>query len=880
MNKNIVLAVARRDLKSWFGNPAGYVFILLFVSVSCIALMWTGTFFTNNLANLDAWNGSFPAIAVFFVAASTMGMWTSERANGTQELLFTLPGRDFDLQLGKFLAGVGVYTISLAFTLPLPLALSFLGSPDWGQLFANYVGFWLFGVMLVSVSMIGSQLTQNATVAFIVSAILCLVVVFLGWVMGWLGYPGWNTNGPLGQFGEFARGMLPFSGLLLFVGLTITFFYLGLALLARRHWRDGTQGLHTTVRFVGGAVAALSLTIIATHVLPRLDATVEGIHSLGDESKKLLAGLDANKPVFVTAYVSEDVPEQFVQQRRLLLNLLDQFDRIGGGAVEKRIVLPKPYSPEARDAEKNFGIRPQLVTSQTPGGGLTESQLFLGFVVQCGTEEVVTPFLEPAVPLEYELTRSIRVVANAGRKKVGLLKTDVELGGGFDFQNFRQKQRWQIADELQQQYKIENVDADKDYPEGLDCLVVPQASSLVQEQMDRLKAWIEAGNPTLLLEDPAPLDAWGTAADDQKGGARNMMMGGGGGPQKGAFDGLLSALAITVPKGEVVWDSSSRSFPGGRLPEEFVFVSGPGVAEDSPISKGLQNVVMLMAGHVQAQKRDGFTVTPLLKSVDPSLSRAPNGIVPKLELFQFDPFGGGPAINPYRQRERRNDEFVLAARIEGKPAEGKSKGVNAIYVADLDLIGNQFFQIRRQMADPNLRFDNVTFVLNCIDSLVGDESLIELRKRRPKLRKLDAVEMAQRDFEEKWTEQKGAAEAAAKKELDEAQKRLDDAVAKIRDDGNLDEQAKEVMIVQKQQQENRRFELAKAKIEDEKKMKIEEAAHEREEARDRIRNGYRGITLVLAALPGLLLGFVTLIRRSSRAAAIVPQNRKVAGGAK
>jgi hypothetical protein len=49
--------------------------------------------------------------------------------------------------------------------------------------FANYVGFWLFGVMLVAVSMIGSQLTGNATIAFILSIIACALVVYLGTVL-------------------------------------------------------------------------------------------------------------------------------------------------------------------------------------------------------------------------------------------------------------------------------------------------------------------------------------------------------------------------------------------------------------------------------------------------------------------------------------------------------------------------------------------------------------------------------------------------------------------------------------------------------------------------------------------------------------------------
>lgn len=873
MNKNVVLAVARRDLRSWFGNPANYVFITLFVGFACAFTMWPAAFFTNNLANLDTLNAAFPVIAALFIAAATMGMWTSERANGTQELLFTLPATDFELQFGKFLAYAAIYTVSLAFTLVLPVALTFLGNPDWGQLFANYVGYWLLGVTLVAISTIGSQLTNSATLSFLVSIVLCAAFLILP---PYVGLESWNVHGPIGQFRIFAGGELPFSGLLLFLGMTVAFFYLGLCLLARRHWRARTDGAHGIVRSAGLAVSAFALTIIGVHALPRPDATFEGIHSLGAESKKLLAGLDPERPVYVTAYVSEEVPEQYVQQKSLLLNLVSQFDRLGGNAVETSVKLPEPYSPEAREAEANYGIRAQTVAMEIPGGGIAEKQIFLGFVVMSGTEEVVTPFVEPAVPLEYELMRSIRTVANAGRKKVGILKTDVEFMGGMDFQTFRQKQRWQIADELQQQYTMENVDPEKPYPEGIACLVVPQPSSLPQEQMDRLRDWMVAGHPTLLLEDPAPLDAWGTAADDQKGGMQARMMGGGG-PEKGNFSGLLSAIGLQAKVGEVVWDLSYRKFPGGRLREEFVFVRDSGFTAESPITKGLQNIVLLMGGNVASANKEGFTVTPLLRSREPQVSKEPNGIVRKSDLFQMDFFGMGPQINPYARRERRNADLNIAVRVTGKPAESKDKGANVIYVADLDLIGNQFFQIRRQMADPNLRFDNVTFVLNCIDTLVGDESLIELRKRRPILRKLERVEEAQRDFEDKWTAEKDAAEAAASEALSAAQGRLDEAVRKIREDASLDEQAKEVRIVEVQQVENRKLEAEKAKIDETKKRRLEEATHDRDAARRGIHTTYRVATLLLGIIPGLLLGVVTFVRRSSRAAAIVPASRHVAG---
>ncbi|MBL8738655.1 MAG: Gldg family protein [Planctomycetes bacterium] len=877
MNKNIVLAVAKRDLRSWFSSPANYVFVVLFAAASCAFLVLSPAFFLNNLANLDTLNAAFPVVAGVFVSLATMGMWSSERSHGTQELLFTLPATDFELQLGKFLAYVSIYTASLAFTLVLPLVLTWLGNPDVGQLFANYVGFWLLGVMLVAVTTIGSQLTNSATIACLISLLLCAVVLGLSYLLEFFGAAQAMVFSPIGQFREFAAGKLPVSGLLLFGGMTVTFFQLGLALLSRRHWR-GAEGVHGTVRFAGLGVASLALTVIGVHVLPRFDATVEGIHTLTRESRKLIEGLPADKTVFLTAYVSEEVPEMFVQQKKLLLNLVDQFDSMAGGRIEKSLVFPEPFSPEARAAESNYGIRAQTVPVELPGGGYGKQQVFLGFVVQCGTEEVVTPFVEPALPLEYELMRSIRTVASASRRKVGILKTDVEFMGGIDFQTFRQKPRWQIADELQQQYQIESVDADRDYPEGLSCLVVPQPSSLVQEQMDRLQAWMLAGNPTLLLEDPAPFDpaAQGTAADEPKGGAQAQMMGGGG-PQKGNFAGLFGAIGLQPYPGELVFDLSYNQFPGGQLLPEFVFVRDQGFAADSPITSGLQNIVLMMGGHLTASAKPDVTFTPLLRS--PRIPGAVefNGVTRKSSMFQQTMFGS--RMNPNPRREWRDKDLTIAARVQGKPAGEQGKGLDVICVADLDIVGNQFFQIRRQMEDPNLRFDNVTFVLNCIDTLAGDESLIALRNHRPILRKLGRVEEAQREFEVRWNREKETAAADAEKALAEARARLDEAVRKITDDASLDEQAKEVKKVEVSQVEQRKLDNETSRIEESKERRLEEATHDRDAARSAIHRDYKLISLVLSVLPGLLVGLLMLLRRASRAAAIVPQNRRI-GGAK
>src|SRR4029434_9470022 len=112
----------------------------------------------------------------------------------------------------------------------------------------------------------------------------------------------------------------------------------------------------------------------------------------------------------------------------------------------------------------------------------------------------------------------------------------------------------------------------------------------------------------------------------------------------------------------------------------------------------------------------------------------------------------------------------------------------AIVVADLDFISNQFFDIRA-LGVSNATFDNITFFLNSIDVLAGDESFVGLRRRRVRHRTLERVEAQTRTFVEQRTAGEHQAEQEARKALADAEERMKKRVEEIRGRGDLDAQA-------------------------------------------------------------------------------------------
>jgi ABC-2 type transport system permease protein len=264
MKWNVLKAIFKRDFVSYFSSPTGYVFICVFVILSALATFWPPEFFANNLANLDQLSRWLPFIMLVFIPAITMSIWAEERRQGTDELLLTIPASDFDVVLGKYLAGVAIFTVSLLFS-ALSIFTVFkygLGDPDPGLFASTYVGYWFIGIAMIAIGMVASFLTSNLTVGFILGTLFNLPLAAFGVADWFIKNPTWSAKvrqwGALQQFSDFERGVISLGGIAYFVMIAVVMIYVSMVLIGRRHWqaREGRLCWHYMVERLPAGVAA------------------------------------------------------------------------------------------------------------------------------------------------------------------------------------------------------------------------------------------------------------------------------------------------------------------------------------------------------------------------------------------------------------------------------------------------------------------------------------------------------------------------------------------------------------------------------------------------------------------------------------------------
>lgn len=230
-------AIGKKEFRGYFSSPIAYIFITSFLAFS--GWLFLRIFFLENTASMRNFFGVLPWLLLIFVPAVTMRLWAEERKLGTLELLLTLPVKDYQLVIGKFLASFAFLSLTLILSFPLPLIVAGMGNPDPGPIIGGYLGALLLGGAYLSVGLFVSSVTENQIVAFIIGVLLCFALLVIGEQFVLFAVP--RALVPLFQylglgyhFDSICRGLIDSRDIIYYLSVIGFFLYLNVRMVESR----------------------------------------------------------------------------------------------------------------------------------------------------------------------------------------------------------------------------------------------------------------------------------------------------------------------------------------------------------------------------------------------------------------------------------------------------------------------------------------------------------------------------------------------------------------------------------------------------------------------------------------------------------------------
>ncbi|MDF2473165.1 MAG: putative rane protein [Anaerocolumna sp.] len=179
-----MLAIYKKELRSYFTSMTGYVFIAFFLVIIGIYFAVYNLF--GQLANFEYILSDASFIFVILIPILTMRLMAEEKKQKTDQLLLTSPVPISRIIVGKFLAVTTVYFIAMVIISLYPLITSQYGLVPFKIAYGSILGFFLLGAAYIAIGLFVSSMTESQVVAAVVSFLVILLTVFMDGIAGML----------------------------------------------------------------------------------------------------------------------------------------------------------------------------------------------------------------------------------------------------------------------------------------------------------------------------------------------------------------------------------------------------------------------------------------------------------------------------------------------------------------------------------------------------------------------------------------------------------------------------------------------------------------------------------------------------------------------
>lgn len=753
-------ALLKKEIAGFFSTAIGWLVIGVFLLLTG-ALLWLipgqNNVLDSGYAQLDGLFVLAPWVFLFLIPAVTMRSFADEYRQGTMEWLQTKPISRLQIVGAKYLSNLLLVWLALLPTLVYFLSVCYLGTTfanlDMGAFWGSFIGLLLLAMVYVAVGVLVSSYTDNAVVAFVLSAFACFLL-YAGFDFVAMLFTQGQVQDAISQWGisahyeSISRGVLDMRDVCYFVVVSALLFLFTF----KKQW------FLSDALYVIGAV--LLLWACQSWVW-RIDLTSEKRYTLSPQTKQLLR--QQEQPLHVTLYLDGDLNMGFLRLKKATANLLREMDAYAYKGIDVQYVNPSLAATE-KERQANYaqleskGLRSTVVHDRDAEGRLQQKIIYPWAVVATPSDTIPVLLLKnlsgksgeenlniSIENLEYELTDAIRILSAKKIQKVAFLEGHNELTEPYVYD---------ITTQLARYYQVDRgvLGADITLLDPYKVVIIAQPETAFSET-DKfiLDQYIMNGGRVLWLVD-------GVATNGEVGKVNDVNLT----DQLFTYGIRLSPTLLLdvqcalVPL-QVDGQQSSPDFQPAPWYYSPLLTPSPQHAITrnlSPVkaafasyielvgqeqNKHIEKTVLLASSAYTALEKAPMQLTTAIVNLSPESPYFAYSYLPVAALFQ------GEFTSVYANRMP-----PAGMQMHGRSVQKRSVPTKMIVVADGAVIANEL----RGFGDGyeplplgydaymNQQFGNDKFVLNAINYLADDDGWMQLRNRQLTLRLLDKQKIA------------------------------------------------------------------------------------------------------------------------------------------
>lgn len=476
----------------------------------------------------------------------------------------------------------------------------------------------------------------------------------------------------------------------------------------------------------GAGVALVAAILIAANVVShfvylRLDLSLGRVYSISPASKKLIRSLP--DPVNIKVFVSHELPPEFMNSKKYVLDILKEYKSGSGGRVRTK-VIEVGEKPEAREEAMKAGVSPVRFTIAARDK-FEQREGFLGLVIQYQDKRELMPFLQDVKGLEYDITSRIKTMSSPAKPVVGFVTTGQATAST--------ALEPSVAQRLRERFDVRDVDlasisVDSGVAADVGTLFVlgPQ-SKLGDKELYLLDQYLLSGRSLAVAYDAKRIDMRSFMAMEQETGLAPFL--------KHHGLGVEPHLVLDEQCQVIQVQQQMGMFTMSNLIQYPYFILASDLNRANPVTKGFEALTIPFASPIMVSTRSAQAqVEYFARSSKGSWMKTSSGGMPTVNPFQIAPPEPSDPRGP----------FVIAASVsqpfepffKEPPAGVKPKAplTAAARPGRLAVVGTSRFVSRELRSEGNL-----AFFLNLTDWLAQDEDLISIRSKEITFRPLREV---------------------------------------------------------------------------------------------------------------------------------------------